>query len=203
MRFFAILALVCGASALKLHQAHPALLQVKNAPSMYLKLREEEQCVWAELEAWAHGELKDGGTITKKEAYDAINGYAKKHGVDIPDAVWKELEDIFDAIDTNGDGELCAKEVKAAMDAHAEDWENVTYPTEEEIVAWVEAELAKDGDITKKEAADAIQAWAKSQGVTIPKEVWDVLEAAFDAVDANGDGRLTHDELVAAFGKKK
>ena len=71
MRFFAILALVCGASALKLHQAHPALLQMHNAPSMYLKLR-EEKCMWDEIEEWVHSELENGGTITKKEAAEAL-----------------------------------------------------------------------------------------------------------------------------------
>merc|ERR1711988_770761 len=36
-------------------------------------------------------------------------------------------------------------------------------------------------------------------GVTIPQEAWDVLEAGFDAVDADGDGELTAEEIGAAF----
>lgn len=47
----------------------------------------------AETYAWAETELKDGGTITKKEAKDAITKLAKKHGVNhIPDEVWTALE---------------------------------------------------------------------------------------------------------------
>merc|ERR1711975_113385 len=77
--------------------------------------------------------------------------------------------------------------------------EDTTFPTEDEIIAAVEAELARDGGITKEEAAGAIAEWADSEGVTIPQEAWDVLEAGFDAVDADGDGELTAEEIGAAF----
>ena len=119
MRFFAILALVCGASAMKLHQhTSPMLLKMKAAPSLHnlVRTKKEDPCVWNQIEAWAHSELKDGGTITKQEAHDALSALAKKHGIEIPDEVWDALEGIFDAIDTNGDGELDAAEVKAAID---------------------------------------------------------------------------------------
>lgn len=54
-------------------------------------------------------------------------------------------------------------------------------------MAWIEAELAKDGDITLEEATAAIQHWAESQGVTLPAEVWEGLEQGFNMVDTNGD----------------
>ena len=56
---------------------------------------------------------------------------------------------------------------------------------------WVKHELTTgDKTITKKEAAKAIGAYAKSKGVKISKEDWKALEAAFDAADTNGDGEL-------------
>jgi len=109
-----------------------------------------------------------------------------------------ELEAAFDAMDTDGNGELDMEEVEAAMEHMGID-ENTNWPTEEEMEAAVRAELAKDGDITKEEAAGAIAHWADENNVTIPQEAWDVMEAAFDHVDANGDGALTADELEAAF----
>merc|ERR1712048_1128289 len=189
---------------MKLHQhTSPMLLEMKAVPSLHnlLRTKKADECVWNEIEAWAHSELENGGTITKQEAHDALSALAKKHGVEIPDEVWAALEEIFDAIDTDGNGELDAGEVKAALDhvTEGQDWEDVQLPTEEEVRAWIHEELAKDGDITKKEAADAVKAWANSQGVVVPKEVWKALEASFDAVDANGDGKLTAEELEAAF----
>jgi len=65
------------------------------------------------------------------------------------------------------------------------------------------AELERDGGITKEEAAGAIAHWADENGVTIPQEAWDMLEAGFDAVDANGDGELTADELQEAFSEEE
>merc|ERR1712151_639870 len=108
----------------------------------------------------------------------------------------------FDAMHTNGDGALDQGEVEAAMEHMGLD-EDVEWPTEDELVAAVEAELARDGGITKEEAAGAIAHWADEQGVTIPQEAWDIMEAAFDEVDANGDGELTGDELHAAFAEEE
>merc|ERR1711918_92946 len=77
------------------------------------------------------------------------------------------------------------------------------WPTEDELVAAVEAELARDGGITKEEAAGAIAHWADEQGVTIPQEAWDIMEAGFDEVDADCDGELTGEELHAAFAEEE
>merc|ERR1712151_280762 len=81
--------------------------------------------------------------------------------------------------------------------------EDVEFPTEQEIHDWVVAELERDGDITKEEAAGAIAAWADANGVTIPQEAWDIMEAAFDHVDADGDGELTAEELQAAAAEEE
>merc|ERR1712100_59747 len=107
-----------------------------------------------------------------------------------------ELEAAFDAVDRDGNGELDAGEVEAAMEHMGLD-EDVEWPTEDQIIAAVEAELARDGGITKEEAAGAIAHWADENGVTIPQEAWDVMEAGFDAAD--GDGELTAEDIGAAF----
>ena len=72
----------------------------------------------AEVEAWVEYELTTGEqTITKKEAHDALVAFGKKHGFPpIPEEAWEELEDMFDEVDTNGDGELDLEEVMAAME---------------------------------------------------------------------------------------
>ena len=60
----------------------------------------------------------------------------------------------------------------------------LTAEDEEEIEAWVTHELTTgDKTITKKEAGDAIAAFAKKKGWKIPKEAWEALEAAFDSND--------------------
>merc|ERR1711988_1633852 len=178
MKLAAYLALIAGASAIKLSQKHSHPVTHK-----LLKLKSKVKGVNG-LEAAIAGELADGGTITKEEAHS----FAVEAGV--PDSMMDELEAAFDAMDTNGDGALDGGEVEAAMEYMGID-EDTTFPTEDEIIAAVEAELARDGGITKEEAAGAIAEWADSEGVTIPQEAWDVLEARFDAVDADGDGELT------------
>merc|ERR1712178_411820 len=186
MKLAAYLALIAGASATKLSQKHSHPVTHK-----LLKLKSKVKGVNG-LEAAIAGELADGGTITKEEAHS----FAVEAGV--PDSMMDELEAAFDAMDTNGDGALDGGEVEAAMEYMGID-EDTTFPTEDEIIAAVEAELARDGGITKEEAAGAIAEWADSEGVTIPQEAWDVLEAGFDAVDADGDGELTAEEIGAAF----
>merc|ERR1712054_673063 len=166
MKLAAYLALIAGASAIKLSQKHSHPVTHK-----LLKLKSKVKGVNG-LEAAIAGELADGGTITKEEAHS----FAVEAGV--PDSMMDELE--------------------AAMEYMGID-EDTTFPTEDEIIAAVEAELARDGGITKEEAAGAIAEWADSEGVTIPQEAWDVLEAGFDAVDADGDGELTAKEIGAAF----
>merc|ERR1711988_1605200 len=149
-----------------------------------------------EVEAFMAEQLADEGTITKEEAH----AFAVEMGV--PESMMDELEAGFDAVDANGDGELDAGEVEAAMEHMGID-EDVEWPTEDELVAAVEAELARDGGISKEEAAGAISAWADEQGVTIPQEAWDIMEAAFDEVDADGDGVLTGEELTLLSLRRK
>merc|ERR1712176_1706342 len=73
---------------------------------------EQEQ----EIEDWVVEELTTGeGTITKKEAHDAIVAFGEKHGFPpLPKEAWVELEAMFDEADLNGDGAIDLAELEAA-----------------------------------------------------------------------------------------
>lgn len=71
-----------------------------------------------EIEDWVKDQLKDGGTITKDEAHDALQAFADKHGFDITAEMWEEAEDAFDYVDANGDGEIDLDELMAVLEEH-------------------------------------------------------------------------------------
>lgn len=81
-----------------------------------------------------------------------------------------------------------------------EEHKDVQWPTENEIIAWVEGELEKDGDITWKEIKKAMKDWAKSQNYEIPKEIWKAMKQGFNMIDADKDGKVVREELEAVFG---
>ena len=56
-------------------------------------------------------------TITKQEAHDAIVAFGEKHGFPpLPKEAWEALEEMFDAVDTNGDGAIDLEELSAALE---------------------------------------------------------------------------------------
>lgn len=120
---------------------------------------------------------------------------AAKHHIEISAEMWEQLEAMFDYVDTDGNGELDAAEVQHAIGKH----KGVEWPTEEEVVAWIKGELEKDGDITWKEVKAALNKWAKSQDYEIPKPMWKGIKEAFKMIDADGNGKVTADELKKAF----
>ena len=75
---------------------------------------EQEQ----EIEDWVGEELTTGEmTITKQEAHDAIVAFGEKHGFPpLPEEAWEALEEMFDAVDTNGDGQIDLNELSAALE---------------------------------------------------------------------------------------
>ena len=141
MKFLTILALFGGISAIKLAhhheynalQAHSTLWsaqvpnQLKGAivneflqnkmKSQWPKLTKAQQ---EEIHDWVVEELTTGEkTITKQEAHDAIVAFCDKHGLPEPtDDEWEKLEEMFDYVDTNGDGAIDLPELKAAMKKH-------------------------------------------------------------------------------------
>merc|ERR1711907_401047 len=116
--------------------------------------------------------LANDGTITKAEAADAVQAFADKHGFEITEEMWQKLEELFDMVDTNGDGEIDGAEAKAAWEAHEgkkgkgkggkgkkalvqrvmiqlRKGGELIDEQKQEIADWVESELANDGTITK------------------------------------------------------
>ena len=81
-----------------------------------------------------------------------------------------------------------------AMKKHITELRCPTPAEEAELAAAAEAELARDGSISK----DDVLAYMKSKGVTASDEVLAEAEAIFDAVDTSGDGALQLEELQAA-----
>ena len=168
-----------------------------------------------EIKAWVESELKDGGDITKQEAWDALVAFCKKHGFALPTEEEKRwLEKQFDRADTNKNGAIDRQELEAAIkhvEKHGIDLKAVpqmfakrdielTPEQEEEIKAWVESELKDGGDITKQEAWDALVAFCNKHGFPLPtpeEKAW--LEKQFDRADTNKNGAIDRHELEAAI----
>lgn len=115
-------------------------------------------------------ELADGGTITKDEAWDALESFVEKHGlkpITEEEKAW--LEDEFDKMDLNGDDEIDWKELKKKLDD-----EGIEY------VSKHKSALAK---LMMKDVDEAAV-------------VADVLEWA-DHKLSSGDKLITWDEVVA------
>ena len=116
MRFFALVALLgTAASAIKLtHQAPkvPHSMVKTHIKHKWENLTAEQE---QEIEDWIVEQLTTGeGTITKEEAHDALVSFGEAHGFDpIPAEAWEELEAMFDAADTNGDGAIDLEELSA------------------------------------------------------------------------------------------
>ena len=130
MKFFHLLALVGVASAMKLssHNTH-MLSSMKHASKNALRRVQTKNFIkqrWEnlteaqekEIADWVESELTTGEkTITKQEAHDEIVAFGEKHGFEpLPDEAWDELDAMFDAADTNGDGALDLEELMAACE---------------------------------------------------------------------------------------
>merc|ERR1711907_767718 len=126
MKFFAFVALLGSAAAIKLtHQAPHTHKLAHSQIKAHMKTKwenltdEQEQ----EIEDWVVEELTTGEeTITKQEAHDAIVAFGEKHGFEpLSEEDWEELEEIFDYVDSNGDGEIDLEELMAAMEEYEEE----------------------------------------------------------------------------------
>ena len=129
MKFFALVALLGTAAsmrignfnanqlvkAVKTQKVHNHFAKKRAAKLMKAKWEnltpEQEQ----EIEDWIVKELTTGEmTITKEEAHDALVSFGETHGFPpIPEEAWEELEAMFDAADTNGDGAIDLEELSA------------------------------------------------------------------------------------------
>ena len=115
MKFFALIALVGSAAALRLSHNHVNTLAHQQSKVKWEKLTKAQQ---KEIEDWVVEELTTGEkTITKAEAEAAIKAFGEKHGFEpLPKEAWEELERMFDAADTNNDGQLDLEEIMASCE---------------------------------------------------------------------------------------
>jgi Ca2+-binding EF-hand superfamily protein len=90
-----------------------------------------------------------------------------------------KLDEVFAAMDANGDGALTLKEVFSAIKAYAKEHDIALPAGWKKEVAGVFKHLDANGD--KKVTMDEIKA------------------AIFDAVDSNNDGEWSLDEIIDAF----
>merc|ERR1711988_8977 len=132
MKFFALVALLGSAAALRLNHINGAQLvkavkhqRVENAFAkrraqklMKAKWENLTEAQEKEIEDWVTAELTTGDkTITKKEAHDAIVAFGEKHGFEPLDGdAWEALEEMFDSVDTDGNGEIDLAELEAALE---------------------------------------------------------------------------------------
>ena len=192
MKFIAYAALALGATAVRLTSHSASNLAVHQGEGPPVQMLND-------LEEMALKETQNGGTITFDELKTALKHLSKKHDWKLPKGWRKEAKKMFKHADANGNGKVNRKELLAAIEAVEEEHEDeFEYPSEEEIKQWVKNELAKDGSITKQEIIDALVAWADSEGYKVPKKVWKMLNKGFDAVDTDGNGKLTAKEIEAA-----
>merc|ERR1712023_411016 len=121
MRFFAIVALLGTAAALRLGHVHKAeLAKVAKTSQLnhVLSKKRAQRLIKAQWDELTDEQMsEENGTITKKEAHDALVAFGKKHDLpEIPPEAWKELEAMFDEVDTNDDGEIDLEEFIAACE---------------------------------------------------------------------------------------
>lgn len=74
-----------------------------------------------------------------------------------------------------------------------------TKEQEEEVGAWVDSELAKDGSISKAEAEDGLRAFAQKHDLEVNEEVLKVAEEIFDYIDTDNNGEVNKKEIDAAW----
>ena len=130
MKFFALVALLGSAAALRFnHIDGQSLVQrvhTQEIQNVFAKRRAQKlmKVQWEnltkaqekEIEDWVVSELTTGDkTITKAEAEAAIKAFGESHGFEpLPKKAWEELEKMFDAADTNNDGQIDLDEMLAA-----------------------------------------------------------------------------------------
>jgi len=131
------------------------------------------------------------GMLSKKEIMACIKEY-------VPESDQSEAEDEvneeFDNVDTNSDGEISEGELDAAFSSLAQ-LHSKQDPTAADIMALCDAN--GDGQLTKKEALDCIN--ANMPPGPDRKEMKQDVKKGFAAADQDGSGGLDEGELEEAM----
>ena len=199
MKFFAFLALVGSASAIRL-QAPVSHVHAK-APKVYSMIQTMELPHESEIEQWVHEELERDGSITKKEIKKALGQWEDATGKKVTKEEWKLISEMFDVIDLDGDDKVTGQELQCVFDG-----ENCPEqvklpeltPEMEKTVEEILTEAFADGKMTKKELKQGLKKFEEAHG-KIPSDIKDVIWAMFDLLDANGDKVVTIEEVEAAM----
>ena len=97
------------------------------------------------------------------------------------------LQEVFKKVDKNGDGLLSRREIRKALEGH-------TKFSDEEINSLIEkVDLDRNDKVNYSEFLAATIDWEKEMSR-------DRLEKAFKALDADHSGKISKEELMAAFG---
>ena len=97
------------------------------------------------------------------------------------------LQEVFKKVDKNGDGLLSRREIRKALEGH-------TKFSDEEIATLIEkVDLDRNDKVNYSEFLAATINWEKEMSR-------DRLEKAFRALDADHSGKISKEELMAAFG---
>lgn len=197
MKFFAFIALVGSAAAIRL-QAHTPHT---SAPKVYNMLQTMELPHESEIEEWVHAELERDGSITKKEIKEALKQWEEATGKKVTKDEWKMISEVFDVIDLDGDKKVTAQELECVFDGKNCPAEHSLPEITPEMEATIQELLEEgfaDGKLTKKELKAGIKEFEERHG-KIPKDIKDVIWALFDLLDANGDKEVTVEEVEAAM----
>ena len=77
------------------------------------------QAQFNEIAGWVHEQLTTGDkTITAAEAEAGALAFAKAHGIKVTEEMKEAAVEAFEAVDTNGNGEIDLAEAEAAWEKH-------------------------------------------------------------------------------------